>query len=730
MKREIKRPLKRRFIIGCVVFVLTLCIGLGLINYSGYKGTLYGQYEDYLSNLLRYTAQKIDVDDLAECIRTGKESEKFKELQSFLDNLKDNIRLDWVYIIVPLNTEPRDNIKNVIAGNSKEEYKGNNNESSVYLNMLTGDSYSPEIAGQYLKAFLSEGISYFEDDTEWGDMYTSLMTLYDSQGNKVAALCIDIDVKEIHTKLRDHVTAIIFVTVVFGAIFAMIYIVWIEVNVSKPIIGLEKAVSKFAGISHLHVPPEELILETPEIHTGNEVEVLSDEIDKMGSDFRKYAKDLAKAEKEAEDKSLALRETLAVAESANKAKTAFLSKMSHEIRTPMNAIIGLDNIALNDPDLSESTRDYLEKINTSARHLLNIINDILDVSRIESGKMVLKNEAFSFADSIGQVNTIISGQCKEKGLEYNYSTTGKIDEYYVGDQVKLNQALINIMGNAVKYTPEGGKVSLEIAEGRRLDGMATLKFFISDTGIGMSSEFVEHIFDPFSQEDGSYNNKYGSTGLGMAITRAIVEMMNGNIAVKSEKNKGTTFRVTVTLGEYDGSTEIVNDIKEETEDMTLSEDISGAAGLTGEASPAPSESEKEGEKGVNHLAGKRVLMAEDVDINAEIMTMVLGMREVEVDLAVNGRIAVDKFADHPAGYYDAILMDMRMPEMDGLEATRTIREMDREDAAVIPIIALTANAFEEDVQRSMQSGLNAHLSKPVEPDVLFETLEKFILKMS
>ena len=490
MNRNIRRPLRKGITTGCVIFVLILCFGLGVINYSSYRKTLYNHYEDYVSNLLLYTSGRIDVDDLEECIRTGNESEKFKELQFFLDGVKDGVRLDWIYIIVPLNTDPVDNVKNVIAGNSKYEYEVNGGQSTVRLNMLTGDSYSPEIAEKYIKAYNRENISFFEDDTEWGNEYTGLLPLRDSRGNNVAALCIDVNVDEIYSKLNDQVMSSILFTAFLGTVFTVLFISWIEVNVSYPITHLEEAVSKFAGISHLQVSPDELVLDVPEIHTHNEVEALSNEIGKMGEDFRNYALNLEAAEKEAEEKSLALREALAVAEGASKAKTAFLSNMSHEIRTPMNAIIGLDNIALNDPDLSETTRDHLEKINSSARHLLNIINDILDMSRIESGKMAVKNEPFCFRESIEQVNTIISGQCSDKGLNYTYTTEGKIDEYYVGDAMKLKQALINIMGNAVKFTDAPGTVSFGV-EQSPLDGeRELLRFTMKDTGVGMDAAFI------------------------------------------------------------------------------------------------------------------------------------------------------------------------------------------------------------------------------------------------
>ena len=249
------------------------------------------------------------------------------------------------------------------------------------------------------------------------------------------------------------------------------------------------------------------------------------------------------------------RESLSVAleeaNQANKAKTAFLSNMSHEIRTPMNAIIGLDRIALSDPGISETTREHLEKIGLSAQHLLSLINDILDMSRIESGRMVVKNEEFSFAKTLAQVNTIISGQCSDKGIEYECRIKDTIDDYYIGDEMKLRQVMINILGNAVKFTPEGGTVTFVVEPTARFNGKTTLRFTMSDTGIGMSQDFLPKLFDAFSQEDSSSTSRFGSTGLGMAITRSLIELMKGTISVESEKQKGTTFTVTVTLIDCD-----------------------------------------------------------------------------------------------------------------------------------------------------------------------------------
>ncbi len=555
--------------------------------------------------------------------------------------------------------------------------------------------------------------------------------------------------------------------------------------------------------------------------------IVEDEKDEYRRDLERALERERQRQAELDENRKELQMALGAAEHASMAKTAFLSNMSHEIRTPMNAIIGLTNIAINDPTASGPVKGYLGKIGSSARHLLGIINDILDMSRIESGRMTVKNEEFSFAAELEQVNAMIGGQCGEKGVSYDCQVRGRVDDYYFGDAMKLKQVMLNILGNAVKFTPAGGTVRFIIEEGPRFDGKAVLKLVISDTGIGMSKEFLPHVFEPFSQEDSSLKSRYGSTGLGMPITKSMVELMNGSISVDSEKGRGTTFTVSLTLGESGrktggtgeadldpgGMSVLVIDDDEIALDharivlgqIGISCDTAGSGwegvdkvrvrhgrragydlilidwrmpemdglettrqirAIAGDETPIiiltsfnwDDIADDARNAGVDtivskplfagsvmdefraafmrrnaklarrtaDLKGRRVLLAEDMPVNAEIMVMVLSMREIDVDLAENGKVAVDLFAGHEEGYYDAILMDMRMPEMDGLEATRVIRGMDRADAASIPIVALTANAFDEDVQRSMQAGLDAHLSKPVEPEVLFETLESLI----
>ena len=394
-----------------------------------------------------------------------------------------------------------------------------------------------------------------------------------------------------------------------------------------------------------------------------------------------------------------------LAEEANRAKTSFLSSMSHEIRTPMNAIIGLDTIALKDPDLPPRTREHLEKIGASASHLLGLINDILDMTRIESGRMTLKEEEFSLRDILDQVNIIIKGQCAEKGLTFDSRVEGRTRDYYIGDDMKLKQVLINILGNSVKFTDAPGTITFLTEQLSELEDTCTMRFVMRDTGIGMDEEFIPKIFEAFSQENTDTVNRYGSTGLGMAITKRLIEMMNGDIHVDSEKGVGSTFTVTIKLKATDRA--------HSAEDKGWKDGKGENAGR-----------ESAVEENALLLDGLHVLMAEDIEMNAEILMDLLEMEGISADWAENGSIAVELFQAHEEGYYAAILMDVRMPVMDGLEATRAIRALPRQDAQNIPIIAMTANAFEEDVQNSLQAGMNAHLSKPIETDRLYDILAK------
>ena len=388
--------------------------------------------------------------------------------------------------------------------------------------------------------------------------------------------------------------------------------------------------------------------------------------------------------------------TAEAAKSASRAKSQFLSRMSHEIRTPINAIIGLDSIILRDQDISPRTRDGLDKIGASARHLLSIINDILDLSRIKIGRMTLRSEDFSFRDFEEQVNIIIGGQCQEKGLDYVTNVLGTPDEYYFGDSLKLKQVVINILGNAVKFTDAPGTITFTVEQISRASDRAALRFTMSDTGIGIDKAFIPNMFEAFSQEDTGNTSPYGGSGLGMPITKSIVMMMGGEIQVESEKGAGSTFTVYVPLKRVPEA-----DIPKAPEP----EDAPAAA---------------------DALSGLNLLIVEDQEMNAEVLADLLSLEDMTSEWAENGQKAVEMLSESAPGQFDAILMDMRMPVMDGLTATREIRRLSHPDAKVIPIIALSANAFEEDVKQCLAAGMNAHLSKPVDIDLLKETLRSIL----
>lgn len=442
--------------------------------------------------------------------------------------------------------------------------------------------------------------------------------------------------------------------------------------------------------------------------------------------------------------------------------------------------------------------------------------------------MVLRKEEFFFRNMLEQINTMVMSQCEEKGLHYECIIKPGVSDYYIGDDMKLKQVLINILGNAIKFTPKGGEISFRVEQVAQFEDKSTLRFVVKDTGIGIDKDYLSKIFEPFSQEDSGTSNAYGGTGLGMAITKNIVETMNGNISVRSEKGVGSEFTVNITLRNSPKSFDSIKGRKIEAGDLDVLivdddpiacehaklvlEEVGIAADISLSGREAvekvrlrrarhelynillidlrmPDENGievtrqvrdiignesaiiiltsyswddvieeamaagvdrfmakplfastvvkefhqaleqktlNEPEKRLAELEGRKILMAEDMPVNAEIMIMVLSMRGMQVEHAPNGQDAVNAFAQSPPGYFDAVLMDIRMPIMDGLKATETIRALDRPDAKTVPIIAMTANAFDEDVQRSLQAGMNAHLSKPVEPEHLFQTLAELI----
>ncbi|MCI8622477.1 MAG: response regulator [Provencibacterium sp.] len=534
--------------------------------------------------------------------------------------------------------------------------------------------------------------------------------------------------------------------------------------------------------------------------------------------------------REQEEHTQRLQDALASAESANQSKSTFLSNMSHDIRTPMNAIIGFSTLLMRDAENPQKVREYTRKVSASSQHLLSLINDVLDMSKIESGKMVLNINEFELADIIMAVDTVIRPQAAAKKQTLDISVTGLQHEHLLGDETRINQILINLLSNAVKYTQEGGHIEFRIqglgaSAGQTSDKFQGLKIIVKDNGYGMKPEFCERIFDAFSRAENSTTNKVQGTGLGMAITKNTVEMMGGTIHVESEYGKGSTFTVRLELRIPETGTDtafwkshgistilVVDDEEEICESIAalmadsgvkvesflsgeeallhleknrydiilldwkmpgmdgaetaerihqiLSERVpilvltaydwmdieeeARQAGIDGflqkpffvanfkakleEVQAKCSGGSLPSSQPPDALTGKYFLVAEDNELNAEILSELLEMQEATCRIVENGQLAVEEFQKAPAGTYDAILMDVQMPVMDGYTAARNIRGMSesRPDAGTIPILAMTANAFTEDVTAALNAGMNAHVAKPINISLLNETLTSVI----
>ena len=415
--------------------------------------------------------------------------------------------------------------------------------------------------------------------------------------------------------------------------------------------------------------------------------------DPEGAKIYVGVRDITLIEEERTEYNRKLMSALAQAEEANKGKSYFLFNMSHDIRTPLNAIIGYSELAKNHLDEKEVLDDYIYKIQTCGRQLLGLIGDVLDMAKIESGNLEISEKPCLCQDLMSDIMISVNESAKKKGLEFEASGNA-CHSTILCDKVKVQKILLNILSNAVKYTPKGGKISLSVQEKIREDeGLSDFTFVVKDNGIGISKEFLPYIFNSFSRERNATISGVSGTGLGMTITKRLVDAMGGKIEVESQQNMGTTVTVSITFSRIVG-------LEEKREEI-----IPDA-----------------------FLKGIRVLLVEDNEINGEIASEMLRELKVNVDLVTNGKECIDALLEKDAGYYDLVLMDIQMPVMDGYEATRIIRRFSDKDKRLIPVIAMTANAFEEDKQKAFQSGMNGHLAKPVEMRHLIQALKSAIGK--
>lgn len=624
------KDIRKGLISAIIVFAFCLCGISAITGYRAYSRGIVDRYHAYLLNVAELCISELNGDELERIIQTKEKNEEYNRMKKHIDHVKSTQSTEYIYIVVPKNHNSSGNMMYVMEGYTEWDYKSNAANLNT-LGSVSEDEFTLDSLSYFEKIMSGKYDQYiFESNTSLGALHTVLVPIKNSKGNPVCVLGVDVSVREIESKTGQFLKDMVLASFITLLIFLVVMLVWLKKKVTDPLTAMEEI-------------------------------------------------------------NLAAKEE---AEAANHAKSNFLFSMSHDIRTPLHAITGFTRMAKKHINEPEKVDDYLDKIEASGDQLLSIVNQVLEMARIESGKMELDENPVNLKQDFEAIEAILQEQARIKGLKLHFSMVDIIHNNIIADRGRMTSVIMNIAGNAMKYTPEGGSIYFVFKENNyAVNGMANYTLVVADTGIGMSEEYQKVLFEPFTREDRTSVNRVQGTGLGLSIVKSLVDLLGGTISVESELGKGTRFEVNLT---FKIEKQKIETKKKDSIDMSMFNNC-------------------------------RILLVDDNDLNREIAKDFLEDKGIKIEEANDGDVAVDmvraRIEEGLPKYYDFILMDIQMPNMDGYTATKYIRNMTPNFH--IPIIALSANAFAEDTASSLEAGMDAHVAKPIDLNKLFEIMAKY-----
>lgn len=627
------KDIRKGLIIAIILFAICLCGVSAFSGYRSYSKGIVDRYDAYLLNVAELCLSELDGNELEKCIETGTKNEAYEKMKKHIDHVKSTQSTEYIYLCVPKNHNSTGNIMYVMEGYNEWDYRSNGANLNTLGTMSTEEFTLDTIS--YYDSIMSgrRDQLIFESKSSAGDLHSVLVPVKNTKGQPVCVLGIDISTEEIRGKTTQFFTDMGIACGTILVVFLVFMLCWLKKKVTDPLLEMER------------------------VNTAAREE----------------------------------------AEAANLAKSNFLFSMSHDIRTPLHAITGYTRMAKKHCEEPEKVNNYLDKIETSGDQLLTLVNQVLEMARIESGKMQLDENPVNIKEDFAAIETVLMEQARISGLKLHFSLVDIVHNFIYADRGRMTSVIMNIAGNAMKYTPEGGSIYFIFKENNyAVPGLANYTLVVADTGIGMSEEYQRILFEPFTREDRTTVTKVQGTGLGLSIVKSLVDMLGGTISVDSELGKGTRFEVNLTFK-----------IKNHEVEAQKKQELDSSA-----------------------FRGCRILLVDDNALNREIAKDFLEDKGILVDEADDGDVAVDmvrkRIESGEKGYYDFILMDVQMPRMDGYEATKYIRGMTSE--RYIPIIALSANAFAEDKASSLAAGMDDHVAKPIDLNKLFEIMSKYMKK--